>query len=548
MFGDEWLYEGCSLIQLYQNRAWCSCIHLTDLSISRNDLQISLKKVFTNLNTQPVNFGTMKSQPTTFVGVILFILLLRLLPEVQMRTTDRELLAQPYIFTDTGFNLVVVKSVFYRRYRALAQKTIYGRFWAIFLLEVCNNHPIFGIWLRDYGTNYTGHQRLIVVFAGLGTALATEALFYGITWSQPIEELLTTAVVSVLVGIFPLFAKFTIKRHKTKFLDEDFGYEKSQMQEWRFTCRLFCCCFSLAFCKCGRNILRTLFLTPGDIKTSLLDVNKLRRTFHISDRRLAIVEGVKYTKSSCREIKVEDREFKKLEKWQSVYLTKQYKCPFCLSKLIWPACMRKFAWIILMLYLIGCSAVIIQFGVSFDRDETAEVSPQVVAEAQTECVTRDMDGIQFVTDVTLYSSLQHNASKVSAENINNDFTRYPPSTFKLFSDDSTEAFRFLSSAIVAWIAGIFIIPLIKNAIAAGVTLYIYRRFPRSVKDLCERKAEKFKGKEKLNSEDFKFLLFFYPSVIFDKEGYMAAPLIIKGCCTSSISSCAGFCAGNDSAL
>jgi len=545
-FGETWLYDGCSLIQLEQNRAWCSCTHLTDLSFSFKDLNISWNKVFTNLNTQPVNFDTVKSQPTTIVGIILILLVIRLLPEVQMRTIDRELLAQPCIFTDTGFELVVVKSVFYRRYRALAQKTIYGRFWALFLLEFRNNHPIFGIWLRDYGTNYTGHQRVIVVFAGLGTALATEALFYGITWSQPMEEFLTTAVVSVLVSIFPFFAKFTIKKHNTKVLDEDFKEEKSQMQECRITCRLFCCCFLLEFSKCGREILRTFFLTPGDIEKSLLDVHDKQRMFQISDRRQAIVQGYKNTNAICREIKVEDHEFKKLEKWQSVYLKKQYKCPLCLSKLIWPACMRQFAWILLLLYLICCMVVIVQFGVNFDKDETAEVPPQIVAEAQSECRTRNMDGIQLVTDVAVYSIHQFNAYNISAEHFNNDFTRYPPSTLKLFSDDRTEAFRFLSAAIVAWIAGIFIIPLIKNAVAAGVTLFIYRRFPGSVKDLCERQAEKFKGEEKLHLEDFKFLLFFFPSVLLDKEEYMAAPLIIhKGCCPTSINSCAGFCSCND---
>jgi len=115
---------------------------------------------------------------------------------------------------------VVRKSAFFKKYRALAKKRAAVRLCTLFAWEVRNNHPIFGIWLRDTGTNYTGHQRVIVVFAGLGTSLATEAIFYGITWSQPVEEFLTTVAVSGIVSILPIIAKIGMKKHKTDFLSK----------------------------------------------------------------------------------------------------------------------------------------------------------------------------------------------------------------------------------------------------------------------------------------------------------------------------------------
>jgi len=505
--GDEWVNTGCTLIRWDQKRTWCSCTHLTDITASPHGISISFNRVFKNRNTLPMNWETVKSHPIApLCAIILIALLIRLLPEVPMRSTDRELLAQPYIFTNIGFKNIVIHSAFYKKYWALAKRRTWVRLCSLFAWEVRNHHPIFGVWCRDMGTNYTGHQRVIVVFVGLSTSLAMEAFFYGVTWSQPLEELLTSAAVSCVVSLLPYIAKRAMTKHRTEVLDSIFIVEKARMQGCRAGCRYMSCCCFCGFCEYGRYIVSHVTVFPADCKDLLFETKANK--FWISDRRRAIIEGAYIEKFDVRkgtEIRKDDIQFKTLEDWQGYYLKKQYK---------WPRCMRIFAWTVLLLHLAGCSTVIISYGVNFDRDEQAEVDSEIVAAATTKCQPRPFDDRQVHTDVAVDSTINFVASNMSAELVNSEYTRYPQSSLELYSKSTTESFRFLSSSIAAWIVGVLVLPFLKNFLMACGTFIIYRRFSNNVDETFKSffcSNVDLEETKELKSEDFKFLFLLFPT-------------------------------------
>jgi len=551
-FGDSWLNTGCSLIRWEENRTWCACTHLTSISARPKDLSISFSKILKNRNTLPITYETVKNHPIApFCAVILILLLIRLLPEVQMRSNDRELLAQPYIFSNRGFEKIVLHSAFYKRYQALARKGTCRRLCNLFVWEIRNNHPIFGIWLRDMGTNFTGHQRVIVVFVGLGTSLATEAFFYGVTWSQPVEEILTTAVVSGLVSIIPFIAKLAMKKHKTNILDDVFEVEKSRMENCRLSCRYMSCCCLCIFCNRGRHITKRSTFFPGDLRDSLIKTNI--NTFRISDRRQAIIipkssanEGFNSKKGEV--LQKDSKEYNTLLKWQLYYLKKEHQCPLCLRKFSWPGCMRKFSWTVQLIYLIGCSVAIITYGVNFDRDEIVESDPKIIAETETQCQTRKLENVTLHTDVAVDSILELAASNISAVMANSAFRRYPDPMVEIYSKNRSESFRFLSSAIVAWIVGVFILPFIKHLFAAISTLLIYRPFSKSAELISTEpsfcKDNFMKEAEPLKKEDFKFIFLLFPTDLPIEISGIAVPrgqrVIKKRGCKSIMWGCGGY--------
>jgi len=504
--GDEWVKTGCTLIRWDQKRTWCSCTHLTDISASPKDISIAFSKVFKNRNTLPINYETVKSHPTApLCAIILTVLLIRLLPEVPMRSTDRELLAQPYIFTNRGFKNIVIHSVFFKKYQALAKGAWARMFW-LFAWEVRNHHPILGIWCRDMGTNYTGHQRVIVVFVGLSTSLAMEAFFYGVTWTQPLEELLTSIAVSCIVSLLPFIAKHAMTKHKTEVLDSVYNVEKARMQSCRAGCRYMSCCCFCGFYKHGRYIARHTTVFPADCEDLLFETKA--NQFWISDRRRAIIQSTILEEFDVRkgvQIRKGDKKFKKLEDWQKHYLKKQHN---------WPKWMRIFAWTVLLLYLLGCCTVIFSYGVNFDRDEEAEVPPEIVAAATTQCQPQEFDDRPLQTDVAVDSTINFAASNMSAEIINSEYIRYPQSSLELFSESTTESFRFLSSSISAWLVGVFLIPFLKNLFNAIGTLILYHQFSINVDETCRMlfcSEIYIEEAEKLKSEDFKFLFLLFPT-------------------------------------
>jgi hypothetical protein len=191
-------------------------------------------------------------------------------------------------------------------------------------------------------------------------------------------------------------------------------------------------------------------------------------------------------------------------------------------------------------YVMGCSAVIISFGINFDRDEVVEVDPQILEAASSKCKTRELFEIQLETDVTVDSTLEFVASNMSAAKVNSAFRRYPKSTFDVYSAGSSESVRFILSAFVAWLIGVLILPLIKDLFRATVTLLMYGPFSSDYYSrICLK--ETFAGNnvedtDKLRKEDFKFLLLLFPMDLLrleaDREKHVlkAVPVIKKRSC------------------
>jgi len=308
------------------------------------------------------------------------------------------------------------------------------------------------------------------------------------------------------VSLLPYIAKLAMTKHRTEVVGNIFVVEKARMQSCRAGCRYISCCCFCGFYEYGRYMASHVTVFPADCKDLLFETKANK--FWISDRRHALIEGAfieKFDEREGTEIRKDDIKYKTLEDWQKYYLKKQYK---------WPRCMRIFAWTFLLLYLFACSTVIISYGVNFDRDEKAEVHPEIAAATTTQCQPQEFDDRQLHTDVTVDSTINFAASNISAEMVNSEYTRYPQSSLELYSKSTTESFRFLSSSISAWIVGVLVLPFLKNFFMAFGTLIVYRQFSNNVDEIFQSffcsKINLGEAK-KLNSEDFKFLFLLFPT-------------------------------------
>jgi len=98
--------------------------------------------------------------------------------------------------------------------------------------------------------------------------------------------------------------------------------------------------------------------------------------------------------------------------------------------------------------------------------------------------------------------------------VNREYIRYPQSSLELFSESTTESYRFISSSISAWIVGVLLIPFLKNFFTAIGTLFMYHRFSNNVDETCRSlfcSEIYFQEAEKLKTEDFKFLFLLFPT-------------------------------------
>jgi len=243
-------------------------------------------------------------------------------------------------------------------------------------------------------------------------------------------------------------------------------------------------------------------------------------------------------------LKIDKKDQTKLKRLQNYYLAEKSKIRCLCCNFHLPKCMRRFAWSVLLSYAILCSAAILHFGINLDRDEVAVVSPEVVAAASTKCKSRSFGERGLQTDLAVEATLELSASIMSANASNVAYQRYPPSVVELYSKTTTEAYRFVSSALVAWIIGVFIFPLTKNLFSAAKTMITFRTFSKNVDHICETKTFPQSDDGKLmKPDDFEFLLFLFPMFLLHGSAYrcvtdmpvpMAVQLTKKGKCCPAI--------------
>ena len=145
--------------------------------------------------------------------------MVRLLPYLEYKASDKHLLAHPLIWAERRL-LLLRESHYYHHLKATVHKSFCTRMGLMFRLKIRNNHPVFSLWLRNTGTNFTAHQRLVCVLSSLATCLAVNALFYGATFKTPISESATSLFVTIVAAIVPLLGKVLFQEHKFNFHDQ----------------------------------------------------------------------------------------------------------------------------------------------------------------------------------------------------------------------------------------------------------------------------------------------------------------------------------------
>jgi len=107
---------------------------------------------------------------------------------------------------------------------------------------------------------------------------------------------------------------------------------------------------------------------------------------------------------------------------------------------------------------------------------------------------------------------------MSATASNIAYQRYPPSSVELYSKTTTEGYRFVSSALVEWIIGVFIFPFTKKLLSVAKTMIIFRAFSKKVRQTCETMTFPLSDDELMTPDDFEFPLFLFPMfLLYDSE-------------------------------
>merc|ERR1719334_1137482 len=93
-------------------------------------------------------------------------------------------------------------------------KSFWIRWSLLYRYKIRNDHPVFSIVLRQTGTNFTAHQRVLCVLSSLATCLAINTIFYGYTFETPVTESSTMLFVIVVACIIPTVGKILFRKHK----------------------------------------------------------------------------------------------------------------------------------------------------------------------------------------------------------------------------------------------------------------------------------------------------------------------------------------------
>merc|ERR1712183_162658 len=129
------------------------------------------------------------------------------------KSSDKHLLAHQFLWAERR-QLLVRESEYFQKLKGRANKSFCTRASILFRVKIRNNHPMLSIVLRNVGTNFTAHQRVISVLSSLGTCLAINAIFYGVTFKTPTTESATTIFVTIVAAVVPVLGRLFFKKNK----------------------------------------------------------------------------------------------------------------------------------------------------------------------------------------------------------------------------------------------------------------------------------------------------------------------------------------------
>ena len=190
----------------------CSCLHTTTFAILAQEFTPSINYLSTdayldltldNILDNPLGFIVVLS----WIGVVTFIIIIA---QYVLKINDKPLISHTHsVLKQSETNLFQLNKI---RHRTIQEATILankdtsgcGKICKLFILYLKNDHIIFGIFCRNYGTNYSTPRRGAVLIARVLQTLALSSLFYGRSKDTIIGDL-SLAFYESAFGFVPMF-------------------------------------------------------------------------------------------------------------------------------------------------------------------------------------------------------------------------------------------------------------------------------------------------------------------------------------------------------
>jgi len=227
-----WQTENCWVVKSCDGKASCHCTHLTEFTIGVEDL-IPTVNVLTKDEIRHINFDNIQRYPTVPITVLLLFMVMPILFYMIPVKNDKHLLAQQMLWSDYQ-QKIITESYFGKREAIMRSDTTRcKKFFYVWWLDIKNKHPLYGLWMRDRGTNFTGRQRVGILILILLASMATSAAFYRHKqWQLTMNQIMICVVSAFFTSFIPVVATEIFMKHRpTKYKPRRLVHKKGKVEK-----------------------------------------------------------------------------------------------------------------------------------------------------------------------------------------------------------------------------------------------------------------------------------------------------------------------------
>ena len=228
--------DGCIVLHSSDTSVECACVHTTFYGASERDFvprfnytvkDLYKRITFTNVINHPLGWIVSLS----WIVVCVFLIYLCKKYKQSNNKQDKSLVIKDIDNDshDLNFSVVSEDGLDIHKYRSLIEYDILCnqknpndekyKIFKLWFVAIKNDHIWFGICFRDYGTNYSGTQRILVMMVRFLTTMAVSAVFYGVTQGSQIGDL-SMAFLESMLGFIPMkFIEDFMKQYKPKKIE-----------------------------------------------------------------------------------------------------------------------------------------------------------------------------------------------------------------------------------------------------------------------------------------------------------------------------------------
>ena len=210
---EEWSSDGCWAVSSNATMTKCACVHLSSFTISGDDFVPSINTIDLTA-IRALSFKNLEKHPNAIIIssclIFIFWMLILCLP----RDNDKPMAAQlrPWSqLQQRKWNKFMV----YKQNRILiSNKNICIKLFEWFWIYLKNSHSILSVCMRDYGTNWSGPQRLFCFLASVVTLAAVNAMYYGKTsYTESFGSMINACYASMSGSVVPVLLSFLFGYH-----------------------------------------------------------------------------------------------------------------------------------------------------------------------------------------------------------------------------------------------------------------------------------------------------------------------------------------------